>query len=185
MATLNILSYKQSNKGGQTILNIETVGNHGLKVDYVFLQILGAVDNKYNGSFKFNITGGNTLEYRQEKYTPSSINTNPTLVIGTIIATIIDYITLTGEVLNANTNLYTISSVGNYQILLDIDKFYRVDYKPYNFKDTLIGNRTNDDDDILYAQITAQPIAIYKAKWFIVEVKNFYQTLELRLTKLN
>jgi hypothetical protein len=25
MATLNILSYKQSNKGGQTILNIETI----------------------------------------------------------------------------------------------------------------------------------------------------------------
>jgi len=183
MATLNVASYTSEKKQGIQTLTIITTANHNLSVEYIDIQITGADEPQYNGTFKFQIINETTL--KSVMGIEIGIFQPLTTITGTIIANTIDYITLDPEVINSKSNLYKITQAGNYQILLNEVSIYRVVYENVanNIK---VGERLNDDDRILYAKEKQYPIGIGRgAKWLIIEAKEVINPIEVRLISLN
>ena len=77
-------------------------------------------------SFKFYVISPTTLKFSQEIYTNQAIITPLVDVAGVIVADTIDNNTLAQTTINAKALLYTISALGDYKILVDETKVYRI-----------------------------------------------------------
>lgn len=183
MATLNVASYTSEKKQGIHTLTIITTTNHNLAVEYIDIQITGATEPQYNGTFRFQIINETTLKsiigIEIGIYQPL------TIIAGTIVANTIDYITLSPQVINSKSNLYKITQTGNYQISLNENHIYRVIYEDI-VSNVKVGERLSDTDRILYAKESQYPTGIGRGtKWLIAEVKEVKKPLEIRLVNLN
>lgn len=181
MATLGVASYTSEKKQGIHNLTITTTANHNLAVEYTDIEITGATDAQYNGTFRFQILNETTL--RSATGIETGIFQPLTTIAGTIVANTVDYATLTAENIDTNAFLYKIATAGNYQILLSPAALYKLDLRQ-DFQTIKIGERLSDVDRILYAK-ESTPKAIYKSKWLILEVSRVQKPAEVRLIKLN
>lgn len=183
MATLNVASYTSEKKQGIHTLTIITTTNHNLAVEYIDIQITGATEPQYNGTFRFQIINETTLK--------STIGieigiTQPlTTIAGSIVANTINYITLSPQAVGTRGSLYKITQTGNYQISLNETNIYRVIYENVvsNIK---VGERLSDTDRILYAKESQYPTGVGRGtKWLIIEAKEVIKPIEIRLVSLN
>lgn len=186
MTILNVLSLKAQNNNGQSILFLTTTTNHGINTEYVNINITGATEPKYNGVFKFYVISPTTLKFSQEIYTNQAIITPLVDVAGVIVADTVDNNTLAQTTINAKALLYTISALGNYQILVDETKVYRMHVNSAESLNCRIGLRLSDNDRILYQTRGQVPIGFgIGVKWLIIEVITFKTPIEIRLILSN
>ncbi len=181
---LNVASYTLTIQNGFQILEITTIGPHNINTAYVDIQITGATNPGYNGTFKFFAINDTTLQNRTSA--PLGLLIRTETIAGTIAANIIEYTTLNETSIGNFTSLYTISNVGNYQIELFDTALYKILIYPDDQKNILkIGERLDDTDRILYVTSAQIPNGIFKAKWLMIEVSILNSPLEIRLIKQN
>lgn len=183
MALLSVSAYTVEKKDGILTLTITTSANHGLQVDYIDIQVSGASIGDYNGVFQFSVKNSTTLVYIKgiqiSEYQPL------TNIAGTITANTVDYTILAPTPIGTYTNLYTITSVGDYRIALVEDDITKIIYTLPAPTQCKIGERLNDTDKILYSQDRKLPNGVSRAKWLIVEVSEISLPFEIRLVKFN
>ena len=183
MATLSVASYTSEKKQGFWTLTITTTGNHNLAVEYLDIAITGATDTQYNGTFRFQVIDATTLKCSQG--VEVGIYQPLTIIAGSIVANTIDYITLSPQVINAKSNLYKITQIGNYQISLNETNIYRLIYENIT-SNIKVGERLSNDDRILYAKKSQYSTGVGRGtKWLIIEAKEVKKPIEIRLVNLN